>query len=96
MVKLITFGEVEGEVRNQMLSALEKSKADYGVLCADNHLGYSVPVGGVLAIEGGICVNGVGYWELLEQEITMLTFLLMILNDAGLVSISVLEDLDIL
>lgn len=56
-----TFGVVEDEVRKQMESAMVLSQASYGVLCADNHLGYSVPVGGVLAIEGGICVNGVGY-----------------------------------
>jgi tRNA-splicing ligase RtcB (3'-phosphate/5'-hydroxy nucleic acid ligase) len=56
-----TFGIVEDEVLKQMQAAMEKSNATYGVLCADNHLGYSVPVGGVLALEGAICVNGVGY-----------------------------------
>jgi len=56
-----TFGIVEDEVLKQMQAAMGKSDASYGVLCADNHLGYSVPVGGVLALEGSICVNGVGY-----------------------------------
>ena len=56
-----TFGIVEDEVLKQMQAAMEKSNGVYGVLCADNHLGYSVPVGGVLALEGAICVNGVGY-----------------------------------
>lgn len=55
------FGTADQEVLDQMKSAMEKTNAQYGVLCADNHLGYSVPVGGVIAIEGGICVNGVGY-----------------------------------
>jgi tRNA-splicing ligase RtcB len=40
---------------------MELSSASYGVLCADNHLGYSIPVGGVIALDGAICVNGVGY-----------------------------------
>jgi len=56
-----TFGQVDEEVMLQMQSAMQQSNAFYGVLCADNHLGYSVPVGGVLALEGNICVNGVGY-----------------------------------
>lgn len=38
-----TFGVVEGKVIKQMQSAMEKANAAYGVLCADNHLGYSVP-----------------------------------------------------
>jgi RNA-splicing ligase RtcB len=33
----------------------------YEALMADHHLGYSVPVGGVIAYEGKICVNGVGF-----------------------------------
>jgi tRNA-splicing ligase RtcB len=55
------FGVVEDEVEKQMQAAMSKSGAEYGVLCADNHLGYSVPVGGVIAIANAICVNGVGY-----------------------------------
>ena len=38
-----------------------KYEAVYGALMADHHLGYSVPVGGVIAYEGKICVNGVGF-----------------------------------
>lgn len=60
-MNLKTFGIVEPEVEKQMLAAMEKSNANYGVLCADSHLGYSVPVGGVVAIENAICVNGIGY-----------------------------------
>ena len=61
MINLKTFGHVDDEVMTQMKTAMEKSNAAYGVLCADNHLGYSIPVGGVIALEGAICVNGVGY-----------------------------------
>ena len=32
-----------------------------GVLMADHHLGYSMPVGGVVAYEGRISPSGVGY-----------------------------------
>ncbi len=55
------FGAAEPEVVQQMQVVIEKSGADYGVLCADNHLGYSVPVGGVVAFTDSICPNGVGY-----------------------------------
>lgn len=61
MTNLTTFGEIEPEVMSQMTVAMDKSEAKYGVLCADNHLGYCVPVGGVIALEKAICVNAVGY-----------------------------------
>ena len=32
-----------------------------GVLCADGHLGYAQPVGGVIAYEEHISVSGVGF-----------------------------------
>lgn len=56
-----TFGIVEDEVMKQMTSAMEKSNAVFGALCADNHIGYSLPVGSVIGLDGHICVNGVGY-----------------------------------
>jgi tRNA-splicing ligase RtcB len=55
------FGTAEEEVIQQMQSAMEKSSADYAVLCADNHVGYSIPVGGVIAFADAVCPNGVGY-----------------------------------
>jgi tRNA-splicing ligase RtcB (3'-phosphate/5'-hydroxy nucleic acid ligase) len=54
------WGTVEEEVLNQMKEAM-KHEAFYGALMADNHIGYSIPVGGVIAYEGKICVNGVGF-----------------------------------
>ena len=60
-MNLKTFGVVEDDVMKQMTVAMEKMNGNYGVLCADNHLGYCVPVGGVVALEGAICVNAVGY-----------------------------------
>src|SRR5260370_11291709 len=32
-----------------------------GVICADGHLGYAQPVGGVIAYEGQISISGVGF-----------------------------------
>jgi tRNA-splicing ligase RtcB len=54
------WGEVQTETLNQMKEAL-KYEAVYGALMADHHIGYSVPVGGVIAYENQICVNGVGF-----------------------------------
>ena len=48
------------EAANQMKEAM-KYDAYYGCLMADHHIGYSVPVGGVIAYDGKICVNGVGF-----------------------------------
>jgi tRNA-splicing ligase RtcB len=35
--------------------------AEYGVLCADHHPGYSQPIGGGIAYEGFVSPSGVGY-----------------------------------
>lgn len=53
-------GEPDAETVKQMQAAMSHG-AVYGALMADHHLGYSVPVGGVIAYEKAICVNGVGY-----------------------------------
>lgn len=53
-------GEPLPEAVSQMKEAM-KYGASYGALMADHHIGYSVPVGGVIAYEGKICVNGVGF-----------------------------------
>lgn len=55
-----TFGTVDDNVKEQLEKALSFGGA-HAVLCADNHLGYSIPVGGVVAYEKQICVNGVGF-----------------------------------
>lgn len=54
------WGDPLPEAVNQMKEAM-KYEAVYGALMADHHIGYSVPVGGVIAYEGRICVNGVGF-----------------------------------
>jgi tRNA-splicing ligase RtcB (3'-phosphate/5'-hydroxy nucleic acid ligase) len=54
------WGEILPEALAQMKEVM-KYEAVYGALMADHHLGYSVPVGGVIAYEGKICVNGIGF-----------------------------------
>jgi len=54
------WGNALPEAVKQMKEAM-KHEAVYGALMADHHIGYSVPVGGVIAYEGKICVNGVGF-----------------------------------
>lgn len=54
------WGIPDNEVIKQMI-AVRDHGAEHCALMADSHLGYSVPVGGVVAFTGKICVNGVGY-----------------------------------
>ncbi len=56
------WGEPLPEALEQMkaINNYEKSPA-YNALMADHHIGYSVPVGGVVAYERAINVNGVGF-----------------------------------
>lgn len=57
---LPVWGQPDLETVVQMKEAM-KYEAAYGALMADHHLGYSVPVGGVIAFRNHISVNGVGY-----------------------------------
>lgn len=54
------YGTPDEETVKQMQEVM-KYGAHSGALMADHHLGYSVPVGGVIGFEGAICVNGVGF-----------------------------------
>ncbi len=56
-----TFGPVEENVRQQMENCLSVEDGSVGVLCADNHLGYSMPIGGVVAYSGLISPSAVGF-----------------------------------
>lgn len=56
------WGEPLPEVIQQMKQVMNYEKApNYIALMADHHIGYGVPVGGVVAYENCINVNGVGY-----------------------------------
>ena len=58
MFKVI--GEHEENTITQARNVLEKG-ADKFVLCADGHLGYGHPIGGVAAYKDKISISGVGF-----------------------------------
>lgn len=55
------FGEADASVIAQLERCSSVEENSIGVLCADNHLGYSQPIGGVVAYEDHISPSGVGY-----------------------------------
>lgn len=56
------WGEVDQEVVNQMKAVVQNERQpEFAALMADSHIGYSVPVGGVVSYERAINVNGVGF-----------------------------------
>jgi tRNA-splicing ligase RtcB (3'-phosphate/5'-hydroxy nucleic acid ligase) len=56
-----TFGPVDERSLTQLERCMAAGDADYGVLCADHHPGYSQPIGGAIAYEGYVSPSGVGY-----------------------------------
>ena len=56
-----TFGPVDARSLKQLERCMAAGDADYGVLCADHHPGYSQPIGGAIAYEGYVSPSGVGY-----------------------------------
>lgn len=58
-MKLKTFGPVDDRARQQILRCAED--AEFAVLCADHHPGYSQPIGGAIAYARHISPSGVGY-----------------------------------
>ena len=56
-----TFGPVDERSRRQLETCMQAGDAEWGVLCADHHPGYSQPIGGGIAYEGYISPSGVGY-----------------------------------
>jgi tRNA-splicing ligase RtcB len=55
------FGEHDARTKEQMARCMSVGSAVGGVLCADGHLGYAQPVGGVIAYEDHVSISGVGY-----------------------------------
>jgi tRNA-splicing ligase RtcB (3'-phosphate/5'-hydroxy nucleic acid ligase) len=56
-----TFGPVDERSLGQLKRCMEAGDAEFGVLCADHHPGYSQPIGGGIAYEGYVSPSGVGY-----------------------------------
>lgn len=55
------FGEHDDATIAQMRNCMAVGNAVAGVICADGHLGYAQPVGGVIAYEKQISISGVGF-----------------------------------
>ena len=58
---LTVFGEHDEATIAQMRNCMAVGNAVAGVICADGHLGYAQPVGGVIAYEKQISISGVGF-----------------------------------
>lgn len=54
-------GAHEEATITQMRNCMKVGNAVAGVICADGHLGYAQPVGGVIAYEKQISISGVGF-----------------------------------
>lgn len=58
---LTLIGDHEPGTITQMRTCMTVGNVVGGVLCADGHLGYAQPVGGVIAYERQISISGVGF-----------------------------------
>jgi tRNA-splicing ligase RtcB (3'-phosphate/5'-hydroxy nucleic acid ligase) len=58
---LTVFGTHDEATIAQMRNCMSVGNAVAGVICADGHLGYAQPVGGVIAYEKQISISGVGF-----------------------------------
>lgn len=61
MPPIILFGEHEDAVLQQMANCRAAEEGALGVLCGDAHLGYSMPIGGVVGYQDLISPSAVGY-----------------------------------
>lgn len=58
---LKVFGQHDDATLAQMRNCMSVGNVVGGVICADGHLGYAQPVGGVIAYEKQISISGVGF-----------------------------------
>src|SRR5262245_13073101 len=56
MTQMKIFGEHDDRTKEQMWRCMAVGSVAGGVLCADGHLGYAQPVGGVIAYESHVSV----------------------------------------
>ena len=61
MTDLTIFGEADDRTVAQIERCQAVEEGALAVLCADNHLGYSQPIGGAIAYRDHISPSGVGY-----------------------------------
>lgn len=57
--KIKTYGELDTKAFEQIQRCCKE--ADYAVLCADHHVGYSMPIGGAVAYKNHVSPSGVGF-----------------------------------
>jgi tRNA-splicing ligase RtcB len=57
----LVFGTHDAKTVEQLVNCLNVEEGSQGVLCADGHVGYSMPIGGVVAYRGLVSPSGVGY-----------------------------------
>jgi tRNA-splicing ligase RtcB len=57
----LVFGSHDQMTRDQLQMCLDVEEDARGVLCADGHVGYSMPIGGVVGYRRFISPSGVGY-----------------------------------
>jgi tRNA-splicing ligase RtcB (3'-phosphate/5'-hydroxy nucleic acid ligase) len=60
-MRIKTFGAVDERSLRQLETCMRAGDAEFGVLCADHHPGYSQPIGGAVGYEGWISPSGVGF-----------------------------------
>jgi tRNA-splicing ligase RtcB (3'-phosphate/5'-hydroxy nucleic acid ligase) len=58
---LKVFGEHDEGTLAQMRNCMGVGNVIAGTICADGHLGYAQPFGGVIAYEGQVSISGVGF-----------------------------------
>src|ERR671931_62186 len=61
MPSIKTFGPVDDRSLKQLERCMGAGDAEFGVLCADHHPGYSQPIGGAVAYERYISPSGCGF-----------------------------------
>jgi len=61
MAEARIFGRHDERTLAQMDRCMQVGSVAAGVLCADAHLGYAHPIGGVIAYEDHISISGVGF-----------------------------------
>jgi tRNA-splicing ligase RtcB len=61
MSTIKTFGPVDERSHEQLKRCMAAGDAEFGVLCADHHPGYSQPIGGAIAYAGYVSPSGCGF-----------------------------------
>ncbi|MGY6251504.1 RtcB family protein [Bosea thiooxidans] len=60
-MSLTIYGQHDANTIEQMARCMEHDDAVMGVLCADGHMGYNHPIGGVIGYREHISISGVGF-----------------------------------